>query len=236
MKFTKLTDDSSWLMETTDFSLVIDPWFTNQQIDGYAWFSLQERAETYGPFDFSASTPLIVLVSHPFSDHCHKETLLTFPPNTRIVAERRALKKIQSWNYFDEVLSLDQAPFGVKQLTKPSLFNQTHHAFLLQVEGTEILYAPHGVRANDSLPKAQGLITTTTTYKLPFFLGGTVNLGLDEARKVLAKTEASWVLTTHDQRKVSKGLVGLFAKPTYEQEPAFHVLKAGESLTLAELV
>jgi hypothetical protein len=236
MKFTKLTDDSSWLIETSDFSLVIDPWFTRSQIDGFSWFSLQERAESYGPFDFSGAKELTLFVSHPFSDHCHKETLLTFPKNTRIVAERRAMKKIQLWNYFDEVLSLDQAPFRVKQLTKPSLFNQTHHAFLLQLEDTDILYAPHGVRAKESLPNAHGIITTTTTYKLPFFLGGTVNLGLDEARKVLAKTGASWVLTTHDQRKASKGVVGFFARPTYAQEPSFHVLKAGESLSLAELV
>ena len=52
MKFTKLTDDSSWLIETAVFSLVIDPWFTNQQIDGYAWFSLQERVERMDPLIF----------------------------------------------------------------------------------------------------------------------------------------------------------------------------------------
>lgn len=236
MKFTKLTDDSSWLIESKEFTVLVDPWFTRSQIDGFAWFSLQKRAESYGPFDFTHAKDFTVFVSHPFSDHCHKESLLTFPQNARIVAEHRAMKKIESWKYFDQVLSLEQAPFGVEQLTKVSFLNQTHHAFLLKLDKTSFLYAPHGVRANDSLPKAQGLITTTTTYKLPFFLGGTVNLGLDEARKVLAITGAKWVLTTHDQRKVSKGLVGLFAKPTYEQDSAFHVLKAGESLTLAELI
>jgi len=236
MKFTKLTDDSSWLIKTTDFSLVIDPWFTRSQVDGFAWFSWQERLKTYGPFDFSSMKGLTVLVSHPFSDHCHKETLLTFPENTVVVAESRALKKIQSWGYFEHVLPLERAPFGVEQITKPSLLNQTHHAFLLHLEGLHVLYAPHGVRANDSLPQVHGLITTTTTYKLPCFLGGTVNLGLREAEKVLALTGASWVLTTHDQPKESKGLVGLFAEPTYESSPAFHALKAGESLTLTELV
>jgi len=232
MKFTKLTDDSSWLIETAEFSLVIDPWFTNQQVDGFAWFSLQQRAQTYGPFDFPKDKPLVIFVSHPFSDHCHQETLLTFPKNTRIVAERRALKKIQSWKYFDQVLSLEQAPFDLKQLSKPSLINQTHHAFTFQLEGKSLLYAPHGVSAKQELPAVDVLLTTTTTYKLPFFLGGTVNLGLKEAKAVLAKTGAKLVLTTHDQRKESKGFVGLFARPVYEYDDTFKSLNAGDSLTL----
>ncbi|NDB34483.1 MAG: MBL fold metallo-hydrolase [Flavobacteriia bacterium] len=236
MKITKLTDDSSWLIETVDFTLVIDPWFTDQQVDGHPWFSLQKRDKTYGPFQFPKDKPLYIFVSHPFSDHCHKETLLTFPKNTQIVAEQRALEKIISWKYFENVLPLEQALFGVKQHTKPNLFNQTHHAFSFQLAGIHLLYAPHGIRANHAMPKAQGLITTTTTYKLPFFLGGTVNLGLEQARRALDETGASWALATHDQRKESKGLVGIFAKPTYEQDLAFRVLKAGESLSLAELV
>ena len=232
MKFTKLTDDSSWLIETADFSLVIDPWFTNQQVDGYPWFSLQQRAQTYGPFDFPSEKPLLIFVSHPFSDHCHKVTLCSFPKETILIAEDRAFKKIQSWKYFDQVLSLEQAPFDLKQLTKPSLINQTHHAFTFQLEGKSLLYAPHGVSAKQELPAVDVLITTTTTYKLPFFLGGTVNLGLKEAKAVLAKTGAKLVLTTHDQQKESKGFVGLFARPIYERDEAFKLLVAGDSLTL----
>ena len=75
-------------------------------------------------------------------------------------------------------------------------------------------------------------ITTTTTYKLPFFLGGTVNLGLKEAKAVLAKTGAKLVLATHDQQKESKGLVGLFARPVYEYDDTFKSLNAGDSLAL----
>jgi hypothetical protein len=77
------------------------------------------------------------------------------------------------------------------------------------------------------------LITTTTTYNLPFFLGGTVNLGLKEAKAVLNKTKSSVVLATHDQQKESKGLVGWFARPVYENESTFKRLLAGDSLSLA---
>lgn len=232
MKFTKLTDDSSWLIEATDFSLVIDPWFTNEQVDGYSWFSLQQRAQTYGPFDFPSEKPLLIFVSHPFSDHCHKETLCSFPEETILIAEDRAFKKIQSWKYFDSLKPLSESPFSVMQCTKVSLFNQTHHAFVIHLEGKTILYAPHGVSALQDIPPVDVLITTTTTYKLPFFLGGTVNLGLKEARAVLAKTGAKLVLATHDQQKESRGLVGFFARPVYECDDAFKSMSAGDTLAL----
>lgn len=233
MKITKLTDDSSWCIETHDFTLVIDPWFTTEQADFHPWFSLQKRTKSYGPFTFPAHKEPILFISHPFSDHCHKETLLTFPKNTRIFAERRALKKIRAWHYFDRLASLDQAPFGLEQLTQTSLFNQTHHAFSLQIEDKQMLYAPHGVKSNSKLPKVDLLITTITTYKLPLLLGGTVNLGLCAAEKIRTQTEAKTVLTTHDQQKESRGLVGIFAKPTYEVPPeGFIQLSPGASLTL----
>ena len=236
MKITKLTDDSSWLIETADFSLVIDPWFTAQQVDGHPWFSLQKRAETYGPFEFPKDKPLFIFVSHPFSDHCHKESLLSFLTETVVIAEDRALKKIRGWNYFAALKPIAKAPFLLEQLTKVSLLNQTHHAFILHVEGKTLMYAPHGVKSSQDLPRVDVLITTTTTYKLPFFLGGTVNLGLKQAKAVLAKTGAKLVLATHDQQKESRGLVGLFARPVYEYEDSFKSLNAGDSLAFTEFI
>ncbi len=232
MKFTKLTDDSSWLLESADYSLVIDPWFTNQQVDGFAWFSLQKRTQTYGPFNFTPDKPLIIFVSHPFSDHCHKETLCSFPKETMIIAEDRAYKKINTWNHFKALKSLSESPFSVKQCTKVSLFNQTHQGFVFHLEDKTILYAPHGLSSLIDIPQVDVLITTTTTYKLPFFLGGTVNLGLKQAKRVLAKTGAKLVLATHDQQKESRGLVGLFARPVYECDDSFKLLNAGDSLAL----
>lgn len=236
MIITKLTDDSSWLIETSEFCLVIDPWFTEKQVDFSAWFSLQSRKQSYGPFAFSEEKELLLFISHPFSDHCNKETLLTFPRSTPIFAVQGALKKIKSWNYFDCASSLGESPFEISQLTKPTLFNQTHHAFLMEINGISFLYAPHGVKLSKPMPSVDVLLTTTTQYKLPFFLGGTVNLGLSVAKELIQKSNAKLVLATHDQQKESRGLVGWFARPTYAQDPALKTLKSGESLTLTDFV
>jgi hypothetical protein len=75
------------------------------------------------------------------------------------------------------------------------------------------------------------LITTTTNYTLPFFLGGTINLGIHKAMQLLETTKAKKLITTHDEQKVGKGLVEKLAKKNYENAislPEILSLMAGE--------
>ena len=53
----------------------------------------------------NSSNPYIdvVVISHEFSDHCHRDTLLELDPKTPIFASRRAAKLIKSWNHFHHV-------------------------------------------------------------------------------------------------------------------------------------
>ncbi|KXT09489.1 hypothetical protein AC579_7824 [Pseudocercospora musae] len=44
-----------------------------------------------------------VVVSHEFTDHCHKETLLEIHPDVPVFAAREAAKSIQSWKHFRSV-------------------------------------------------------------------------------------------------------------------------------------
>ena len=45
-----------------------------------------------------------VAISHEFTDHCHKATLLELPKTTPVVATDEAAKLISSWKYFDKVI------------------------------------------------------------------------------------------------------------------------------------
>lgn len=93
-----LNHDSSWLLTYTPsdrarppFNLVIDPWLAGAQYDIHPSFSRQ--IHTFKPHISSLSeleiilanrTPpqLIdaILISHPFTDHCHLQTLQTLSP------------------------------------------------------------------------------------------------------------------------------------------------------------
>lgn len=44
-----------------------------------------------------------IVISHEFTDHCNKETLLEFPSTTPVFATSKAAILIRSWNYFDAV-------------------------------------------------------------------------------------------------------------------------------------
>jgi len=47
-----------------------------------------------------------VIVSHEFTDHCNKRTLLELDSDTPILATRRAADLIKSWNFFHCVLEI----------------------------------------------------------------------------------------------------------------------------------
>ncbi|TKA33156.1 hypothetical protein B0A50_00709 [Salinomyces thailandicus] len=51
-----------------------------------------------------------VAISHEFTDHCHKETLLELHPDVPVFAIKEAAKLITSWHYFRTVLTV--ANFG----------------------------------------------------------------------------------------------------------------------------
>lgn len=51
-----------------------------------------------------------VAISHEFTDHCHKPTLLELPPSTPVVAAGKAADLIRSWGHFDTVLAAPAFP------------------------------------------------------------------------------------------------------------------------------
>lgn len=48
-----------------------------------------------------------VAVSHEFSDHCHKDTLLEIDSNVPVFAIKEAAKLIQGWKHFKRVITVD---------------------------------------------------------------------------------------------------------------------------------
>ena len=109
------------------FNILIDPWLRGPQSDVASWFStqwhavdssvqtiseLQERLKDIDdlikPHErnvkrHSPNKIDLVICSHEFSDHCHKDTLLEIDPSTPVFATQKAADLIRSWNHFVEV-------------------------------------------------------------------------------------------------------------------------------------
>jgi hypothetical protein len=227
MEITRLNADSSWLIQLGDFRFVLDPWLVGAQIDGVAWFSKQWHAQPCAPMSEIGKIDGIV-ISHPFTDHCHKETMLGFPAETPVWAAPSAAKTIRSWNHFHTVYAIGfQKPVTngdvqIEFYPSKSWIDPVHDAMYFKDKRTNesIFYAPHGfkISPNRSLPeKVTLLITTTITYNLPFWLGGTVNLGKSAAKKLAEKVRPKHLVYTHNEHKHAEGLVSKLAKPDWDE-------------------
>lgn len=229
MRLVKLNEDSSWLWEWDGIRILVDPWFTSSQIDFHPAFSeqfhltKQPKVSDLGEIDF-------IFISHPFTDHCNKETLMQFDKDIPVISRSGTLKKISGWNHFSVLIPIEEAPFKIRVIPSTSLLDPVHFAFLIENADGALIYAPHGTKVN-RLPEADVLITTTTTFELPFWLGGTINLGYKHALRAKKLCGASVLIATHDEKKVGKGLVEKLAHKTYESNiQDVHILRQGEVL------
>jgi hypothetical protein len=105
-----------------------------------------------------------------------------------------------------------------------------------------IVYSPHGFFLNNNailkdLQKYQIdlLIITMAEYYLPFYVGGTVNLGLQQAVAIVDALKPKVVVDTHSEKKKSSGIIPFLAKPVYpsiqeikQKIPNFHDLQGTE--------
>jgi len=59
------------------------------------------------------------------------------------------------------------------------------------------------------------LMTSFASFKLPFFMGGAVNPGIENALTLVKALNPRKVMHTHDENKHAKGLVKKIAKVKY---------------------
>lgn len=114
------------------YNILIDPWFTGAQSDVAKWFSTQYHAIESKVQSVAALNEIIagaeatlllpdtdgcrrpsapcyidaVVVSHEFTDHCHKATLLELPRSIPIFSTAKAVDIIKSWNHFTTVINI----------------------------------------------------------------------------------------------------------------------------------
>ena len=114
------------------FNILIDPWLRGRQSDVAAWFSSQWHAADASVQSIAELNKVLeaneafirmgkanecensdtrntnfidaVVVSHEFTDHCHKQTLLEIDQTTPVFGTNKAVRLIKSWRHFDSVI------------------------------------------------------------------------------------------------------------------------------------
>lgn len=116
------------------YNILIDPWFVGGQSDVARWFSQQWHATESAVKSVAEVEELarqveilagglglskgkrdeamkeesfvdVVAVSHEFTDHCHKDTLLEVHKDVPVFATEQAANLISSWNHFRAVVT-----------------------------------------------------------------------------------------------------------------------------------
>jgi hypothetical protein len=234
MKLTRVNPDHSWLLETNGLRILIDPWLAGPEVDGWGWFHTQHLPEAAWPLEALGSLDGI-LVTLPFSDHCHKESLRALPAHIPLLATPDALRRLR--RIFptgrtlvalgDPFFSTDALP-GVSftHLSAP-WWRPTHQAVWISSPDGSLLVAPHGYHGRKRLRALRPAMARPCTvlapsmrYGLPFFLGGPVNLGLQNASHLCQDVHANVYLETHSADKPGSGLARLLARihrPPFER-------------------
>ncbi len=231
MKITKLNADSSWLWEINGLKVLVDPWFSKSQVDFHPWFSTQFHLDKQ-PEVFEIPRPDFIFISHPFTDHCDQETLVKLSSEIPVICLPVIQRKMQKWKHFKQFISLSDAPFQIEKISKTGFLDLVHHAYLISDGMSSICYAPHGTRQIVASKQANVLLTTATTYELPFYLGGTVNLGWQKAKDLANKLQASTIISTHDEAKIQKGIVATLSQRSFSNTQEILVLNPNETFEI----
>lgn len=259
------------------YNILVDPWLSGSQSDVASWFSTQFHAvlpavssiaqlsdvirrtealasstETDAPLSGDID---LVLISHEFTDHMHKQTLLEIPSSVPVLATSKACATIKSWKHFDSVQDvpafdtssqdwrksrLDPLPswLCVTRIVNEADALYYHSALLItfgisedsRVEG--VIYTPHGIDA----PCLQQVADAQPPIKTLAFLHGLhavtiarqrLNLGAYNGLRAQRILKASYWVCTHDEEKVGRGFVGwLLRRERYTLQDALNSEKA----------
>ena len=253
----RLNHDSSFILTVGRLRLAIDPWLVGAEIDGSALFnSAQHVKACASPSDLGHLDA--ILLSLPFSDHTHEETLALLSPDIPIYAQREAALRVKrdprlkSRTVYvlssDETLRFPGSNVVFRSIPTSGILDFTHGGLMIETDTERYLYAPHGLLLNGptascldlektSNKRLVALMITCSSYRVPLILGGTVNLGLEAACEVALALKPEFLIDIHSERKIAHGLIPLVSPSSYHtsREIARYLKKRGVGSELISL-
>lgn len=176
-----------------------------------------------------------VVVSHEFTDHMHKETLLEINPEVPVFATAKAASSIKSWKHFSKMFEIPR--FGgdwrssstgplpdwlsISRVAYPGADLLYYHSAVMVAfssnakEAEAVIYTPHGISPDvvkpvaDAKPeiKTLALLHGLQAIKLP---RAQLNMGAHNGLKVQRLLKSKYWIGTHDEVKKGGGIVSWF--------------------------
>ncbi|KAH8597611.1 hypothetical protein B0O99DRAFT_592760 [Bisporella sp. PMI_857] len=192
------------------------------------------------PDKSSASWVDMVVISHEFTDHMHKETLLEVSSQTPVLATFKAASIIRSWRHFSQVhdilafsgnwfeSSKDPLPswIGISRLAYLGRDLLYYHSAIMvafslngvysRPEAEAVIYTPHGVAPRDveilatASPSISTLALLHGLHDIALPAKAQLNLGAHNGLRIQRILDAKYWIATHDEIKIGGGLVSWF--------------------------
>ncbi|KAG4424195.1 hypothetical protein IFR04_002599 [Cadophora malorum] len=201
----------------------------------------ERRIGVEKPKSMAPKSPIdAILVSHEFTDHMHKDTLLEAPPSIPVFAATKAASAIRSWKHFDFVgeiprfggdwreSSVNPLPewVGISRVAYAGQDLLYYHSAVMVTfpssDGLEgengqaeaVIYTPHGILPANLAPVAKASPAIRTLALLhglqDISLGAQLNMGAHNGLKVQRLLGAKYWVGTHDEVKRGGGIVSWF--------------------------
>lgn len=231
--------DTSFIVQLNERSIrmLIDPWLVGSEVDGFALFNKAEHAYKCLSIQDVADVDAII-ISLPFSDHCHEETLALLDASIPIYAVKDAYSRILNDSRLknrsviqiksDASVRIGTSDIYLTPIPTSGMLDFVHGGVVIEDAARRILYAPHGLslhgntqaiieKVDQSQKKEWSLcMITCSQYGLPLLLGGTVNLGLSATLPIVRALRPRYLIDIHSEQKITSGLVPILAAPAYQ--------------------
>merc|ERR1712230_150867 len=209
--------------------------------EDYEKVDVEERTDKEKPKPIGMKSPIdAILVSHEFTDHMHKDTLLEARTSIPVFAATKAASAIRSWRHFDFVGEIPRfggdwressvIPLpewvGVSRVAYPGQDLLYYHSAVMVTfpassggdeetgEAEAVIYTPHGISPADLAPVAKANPAIRTLALLhglqDISLGAQLNMGAHNGLKVQRLLGAKYWVGTHDEVKRGGGIVSWF--------------------------
>ena len=237
--------DTSWALTWDETSILIDPWLVGSEIDGFGWFNEQWHA-TAPVAIRDLGNYSSILVSQKYSDHCHQQTLqaldhvplIVTPSAAKRVTREMPASEIQILPELCSGKWLERGGLKLAYLDPGRLIDPIYNGVVIRRGQEVVVYFPHGFilsTAQLGILKTYDilmLITSFSTFRLPFFLGGSSNPGKENALHLVEILNPRKVVHTHDENKHARGLVKKIAKVDYPDPAALEASMGGRFVYL----
>lgn len=178
----------------------------------------------------------VVAISHEFTDHCHKDTLLELPPSVKVIAPSRAAALIGSWRHFENVYEMplftgtqtDWRETCISPL--PSWLSiarliderdplYLHAATMISFSSSGgnaaqcVIYTAHGITLEtaepiiEAVPPLKPLCLIHGLHDVALPMMQQINLGALNGLRLYRTLKPKYWFGTHDEDKTAGGLV-----------------------------